>query len=231
MEKLIYLLNRSDDEAEHAFNDSLRASAGEALANAAGVRKLDLYLRDADVEPARPMRIKSSARLPDAMLSVWLDHWMQRLDLESRLADLRARHHAYLVTESEPLAQQSPARGRVAGMCQIALLKRPPRLDHATWIDIWQGSHTQVALDTQSTFGYRQNVVARALSEAAPAYDGIVEENFPAEAMTSPHAFYASAGDDARLQQRMATMMQSCQRFIDFDKIDVIHCSQFIVRR
>ena len=229
MEKLIYLLYSPNDTSESKLANGLHTAAGEHLARADGVRSLHLYLPDAEVEPARPKRMQTSERLPDAMLSIWLDHWIQKTQLESTLKDL-CHFHAYLVTESEPLALPSPTGARVPGMCQIALLQRPPRLSRAEWIDIWQGSHTQVALDTQSTFGYRQNVVVRPLTSQAPACDAIVEENFPAEAMTSPHAFYACEGDDEQLQQRVQTMMTSCQRFIDFDKIDVVPMSQYIVR-
>ncbi len=69
-------------------------------------------------------------------------------------------------------------------------LQRPRRLSEQQWLEVWQGSHTRVAIDTQSTFGYRQNVITRPMTYAAPPFDAIVEENFPQEAMTSQHAFY-----------------------------------------
>jgi hypothetical protein len=56
-----------------------------------------------------------------------------------------------------------------------------------------------------------------------------VEENFPPEAMTDDHAFYATGGDDEVLQQHMTEMMASCARFIDFDTIDVIPMSEYLV--
>ena len=227
MEKLIYLLYRTSDESEDQFADAMRGAA-EQLAGATGVEKLDLYLVDADVEPARFRRIQTSENLPDGALSTWLDTLMQRDALESRLGDL-CQYHAYLVTESEPLVMPQQAPGRVPGMCHIAMLQRPPRLQRAEWLDIWQGQHTQVAIDTQSTFGYRQNVVVRPLTAEAPPFDGIVEENFPNEAMTSQHTFFACE-DDQGLQTNMELMMASCQRFIDFDKIDVLPTSQFVIQ-
>ena len=92
---------------------------------------------------------------------------------------------------------------------------------------MWQGSHTQVAIDTQSTFGYRQNVIVRALTYAAPHYRAIIEENFPAAAMTSPHAFYDAVGDDARYKANLKAMIDSCARFIDMDRIDVVPTSEY----
>ena len=74
------------------------------------------------------------------------------------------------------------------------------------------------------------NVVVRALSHAAPVLDAVVEECFPAAAMTSPHAFFDAVGDDAKLQRHVQAMMDSCHRFIDFDAIDVVPTSQYVIR-
>ena len=57
-----------------------------------------------------------------------------------------------------------------------------------------------------------------------------MEENFPPEAMTSDHAFYASGGDDAVLQRHMNAMIESCARFIDFQEINVIPMSEYLVK-
>ena len=59
--------------------------------------------------------------------------------------------------------------------------------------------------------------------------DAIVEENFPPEAMISDHAFY-DAEDDIELGKRQERMMTSCARFIDFDRIDVVPMSEYLVK-
>jgi hypothetical protein len=48
--------------------------------------------------------------------------------------------------------------------------------------------------------------------------------------MVSDHAFYGSGGDDVVLQQRMTAMIESCARFIDFEKIDVIPMSEYVIK-
>ncbi|MBP1685510.1 MAG: hypothetical protein H6Q33_1653, partial [Deltaproteobacteria bacterium] len=106
----------------------------------------------------------------------------------------------------------------------------PPRLRYEHWRDLWLDGHTPIGIETQSNFGYRQNIVVRRLTYGAPPCDGIVEENFPAAAMTSPHAFYDAVGDEARYQARLQRMMESCHRFIDFDKIDVIIASEYVMK-
>lgn len=232
MEKLIYLIHSPQDPNEADFLQRLRGSLAGRLADAPGVSRLRTALADADVEPARALRMQSGSSLPDAMISVWLDSCLQRGAFEALLADSGCAFAGYLVTESQPLVNEQHAERegeRLYGMCQVALLQQPPRLSYAEWLEIWQGSHTQVAIDTQSTFAYRQNVVVRALTPNAPPCQAIVEENFPPQAMTSSHVFY-NAGDDAQLKAHTDAMMASCTRFIDFDKIDVIPMSEYIIR-
>jgi hypothetical protein len=48
--------------------------------------------------------------------------------------------------------------------------------------------------------------------------------------MTSDHAFYATGGDEAVLQANMTAMMDSVARFIDFEHIDVIPMSEYLVK-
>ena len=144
------------------------------------------------------------------------------------------RRTCYLVAEAEPLVSQRkhPAApgDRGYGMCQVVFFSKPSHLSREDWLALWQGSHTQVAIDTQSTFGYRQNLVVHPVGEDTPAFDAIVEENFPPEAMSSDHAFYDTGGDETLLGQRMTAMMESCSRFIDFESIDVVPMSEYLVK-
>ena len=44
--------------------------------------------------------------------------------------------------------------------------------------------------------------------------------------MTDPQAFFDAVGDKPKFDANLATMMDSCGRFIDFTRIDVIPTSQ-----
>jgi hypothetical protein len=48
--------------------------------------------------------------------------------------------------------------------------------------------------------------------------------------MTSQQAFYDAVGDEAKLDTNRKRMMESSGRFIDFDRIDVIPMSEYVVR-
>ena len=86
-----------------------------------------------------------------------------------------------------------------------------------------------MAIETQATFGYMQNVVWRALTPDAPAIDGIVEELFPAEAITDLRAFFGAAAD-ADLADRMNRMIASTSAFGANEHIDTVPTSRYVLR-
>ena len=229
MEKLVYPLWKLSGDSPEKLRERLLGPVAAGLLEA-GAQAVRVSVADEAVAPAAALRQVNSKPAFDALLSLWVDTAVWSARFEAVFADAVARSHGYLVCESEPIrhAPRAPGNGsRVEGMCQVVFLQRPPRLSRAEWLRVWQGSHTQVAIDTQSTFGYRQNVVVRAVTYGAPVYDAIIEENFPAAAMSSPHAFYAAEGDEEKYQRNLKAMIDSCVRFIDFDRIDVIPTSEY----
>ena len=234
MEKLIYPLWKPERVDSDAFRDDLllKAQAWTALA---GVRGLRVSVADTAVAAGEQRRMAAMKPLPDGLLSVWLDAAVaERATIEAALDKVVSRFHCYLVTEAEPIRNSlHPAAPgeRVHGMCHVVFLQRPPRLTEDEWLAIWQGSHTRVAIDTQSTFGYRQNVIVRGLSYAAPPLHAMIEENFPEQAMASHYAFYnVKEGDDEGMAKNAGAMMESVSRFIDFDRIDVIPMSEYLFK-
>ena len=109
------------------------------------------------------------------------------------------------------------------------LLRRPEGMDRATWLNRWQLNHTSVAIETQSTFGYTQNWVVRTLTPEAPGIDGIVEELFPAEAITDLKAFFGAA-DDKDLQNRIGQMVTSTTAFGANENIDTVPTSRYVFK-
>lgn len=234
MEKLVYSLWPGEQPSADEFRDVLLNQLCPGLTDLPGVHGVRLAVADSAVDPAASRRMESHAPLPAALLSLWVDFAGAADAWEPLLDPYVSRRAAYLVAEAEPLVSQSlhpsGAGERVNGMCQVVYLRKPAQLDREEWLTIWKGSHTQVAIDTQSTFGYRQNVVVRSLAENTLPFDAIVEEHFPAAAMDSEHAFYDTGGDEKLLQRRMNEMIQSCARFIDFEHIDVIPMSEYIIK-
>lgn len=228
MEKLIYLMWAKPGQGSPAYREALINEAIPSLRSALATR-IRLNLADDAVAPAIKLRIESTKPAPDAMVSFWLDSAVQRQPHEKILLQHSEKIMGYLVTESVPLdhAKSVAVGKRVGGMNQVVLLRKPVALPADEWLDIWLNSHTAIAMETQSTFGYRQNVVTRKLTGNAMDLDAIVEENFPAAAMTSAHAFYNADGDDQKLKNNRNRMFTSVQRFLDLARLDCLPMSEY----
>ena len=196
--------------------------------------QMDLCVRDQAVAPADLLRMQNTGHPSDAVLNVWCEH-AHNLDAFLQQLSNLGKTQSYVVSESNVMPLERKV-GRVAGMCQIAFIRKPAELSRADWQHYWLGEHTQLAIDTQSTFAYRQNVIANTLPYSKPQQDSwqtmhaIVEENFPAPAMTSREYFFAAQGDPALFEQRQQDMLQSCMRFIDFTAFDCVPMSQYVIK-
>ena len=218
MEKLVYLLLGESGALEPGAGKSLREKTVPAL-RSLGARSIQLNVTDADL--GHPFGVAPDAGEPQilATVSMWVDA-VEGHRAGRALPDPGdgSAWHGWLVCEAEPMpnhTQPPGSDGRVPGFAQMVALTRPDHLSWSEWRRIWQGTHTSVAVNTQSTFRYVQNVVFRAVTPGAPLYAAIVEECFPIEAATDLHVFFDAVGDEARLARHMAAMSESCDRFMD----------------
>ena len=227
MEKLIYLLGRPEDVSAETLNADLHNTAIAQL-KALGATRIRACIRDEHVEPAAAKR---QGELSDSVwcyLSLWVPSRTKHPLLKAALEPVSSYLHGYAVAESEQLFHEFQSDGsRVEGMNEVVLFRKPESMDRAAWLQIWLESHTQVAIETQSTFGYIQHLVGDALDPDAPHFDAIVEENFPAGAMNSDEVFYDSEGNPEQLQERVKTMIDSVLRFIDMESIQVMPMSEY----
>jgi hypothetical protein len=167
-----------------------------------------------------------------ALVSLWVQQCYGE-QVRAAVAALAHECHsaaAYLVAESVPLPPPETAAGaRTEGFANVALLRRPADFDVETWFTRWHVDHTPVAIETQSTFGYTQNAVVRALTPDAPVLAAIVEELFPIEATSDLHAFFGAA-DDADLADRMTRMVASTAAFGANVNVDTVPTSRYVFR-
>jgi hypothetical protein len=232
VEKIIYLISRQNQQNRDDFATQMKYDIAPQLL-AIQPLGLQLNLVDDTVAAGDAMAMESIAPKAHAVVSVWLNSSINRTPIEEILAASGASFAGYLVSESCPLTNTTKAASlgeRTPGFAQVALLQRPIRLSFEEWITIWQYSHTQIAVDTQSTFSYTQNLVVRPLTANAPKIDAIVEESFPIEALTDQTVFYDACGDGEKMTRNSQAMMESCGRFIDFDKINVSPTSEYIYK-
>jgi len=233
MEKLIYVLWRDPRGEAVDFHRRLREEVAPQLLER-GARGLVLNLAD---EAARGAAPEFHACVPamEAFVSVWLDSACRamRQPFDAVLGSLGGRVASYVVSESQALLNTrfpTPLGERTPGFVQIAMFRRPRRVARESWLEAWLESHTQVAMDAQDTFLYTQNVVGRALGFDAPRYDAIVEEGYPPAAHGDLRAFFDAPGDEGKCLRNQALIGESCARFIDFDKLDVVQTSQYVLK-
>lgn len=219
MPKIIVVV-RADVSGEQLVGPSLR----EALASA-GASALQVNLDDAAVAAA--MRFGPGDPVA-AVVSVWAEGDPHAIAGLVSDAVGGAPIDAYLVTERvrlDPAPVPDGTRSDV--LAQVALLRRPEGMSLEDYLAYWMLEHTPIAIRTQATSAYVQNVVEEVLTPGSPELSGIVEEHFPMAAISDPHAFYGSGGDDEELNRRMAELMASVRRFGADQGLDLVPTSRF----
>ena len=209
-----------------AVGDVLTSAEVRAAVASAGGEAVAVNIDDADVAPA--LRFGPADPIT-AVVSVWLEQ-SDPADVIGVVAEAvgEPRLHAYRVTEKVRLDPHPVADGvRLDALAQVALLRRPAHMSRETYVEYWQVHHTPIAIRTQNTSGYIQNIVEEALTPDSPEIAAIVEEHFPMAALTDPHAFYGSDGDDEELSRRMTQLMASVARFGADQGLDLVPTSRY----
>ncbi len=222
------------------FADRLRGEVGQTLVALPNVHGVQVNVLDEDVAAGAavaPGGLRWIATEPqmEAVVSVWVDSSVGHLraPVDAALTGVDLAHAGYLVVESEPLGHPeptAPSGRRTVGWAQLAFLRTPAAMTREAWLERWRDHHTQVAIDTQSTFGYRQNLVVAALHPDAPPFDAIVEELFPTDALTDPRVFFDAVGDPERFDANVRAMVDSTATFIDHGAgLDVLPTSRYVL--
>jgi hypothetical protein len=216
--KLMYALWGSN------LPETLRSPGTHTRLAAAGATELQVNVVDDDVAAAT-LRLSTYDEPVAAMVSVWTAGEHEPVTHE--LASIATRAEGWIVEERVPTQPPATADGvRFDALSNIAFLRIPPEMTPENWRRYWHEVHTTIAIETQATFGYLQNTVISAITPGRHL-DGLVEELFPMAAMTDPHAFWGSGGDDAELQRRVTSMMTSIEVFGANRDIDVVPTSRY----
>ena len=211
-----------------ADHDALRDATLRADLAASGVRRVQLNLDDADVAAALRLATGEPIR---AVVSTWSDGAADPAAIAAVLAGVSGRVAGWRVEEHRRLdPPQVPDGERADALATVALIRRPAELTQDEWLRRWLVEHTPVAIRTQATFGYVQNVVTAPVTDGAPFVSALVEELFPSAGMTDQHAFYGSDGDDAELKRRFAALMASVARIGADRDLDLVPSSRYVHR-
>lgn len=219
MSKVILALHGADLRAR-----LFAATFREAL-SAAGATAVQLNLDDGDVAAA--LRFGPGEPIT-ALVSAWTDR--DPAAVITAVAEVAGEPvpHAYRVTERVRLDPAPVPEGvRSDVLAQIAVLRRPASMTREEYLECWLVHHTPIAIRTQGTLAYLQNIVDEVLTPASPEISAIVEEHFPMAAMSDPHAFYGSGGDEAELRRRSTELMASVARFGADQGLDLVPTSRY----
>ena len=127
----------------------------------------------------------------------------------------------------EPLPPREVQDGeRLDALVNVAVLRRPADRSEEEWVRFWKDHHTQVAIETQGSFGYVQHRVLEPLP-GSPEVAAVVEEHFPMAGLQDLHAFYGSGGDDAELSRRIERLMASVSRLGADRDLDLVPTSRY----
>lgn len=210
-----------------AFHDATIDLHDPALRTRLAEAGVSRYQLNVDDEPvAGALRFGPGDPIT-ALVSLWTES--DPAAAIAALAELEPAVHVWRVSERRPIEPPTVADGeRADTLANVAVLRRPEGMSREEYMDIWIGSHSTIAIETQNTFGYIQNPVEEALTPGSPEISAIVEELFPMAALTDVHEFYGSGGDDEELSRRMTKLMASVARFGADQGLDLVPTSRYV---
>ena len=227
MEKLAYQLWKKDDDSLETFKEALLKNLSRDIGEL--VSELQINIADSDVIPANNLAQSNYPPAPNAVIFIKVKSYFLANTLESHLEKITNKIYGFVVSESIILdsSEKSPLGLRSEGFSQVVFLEKPKTMSTFDWFDHWTNFHTKIAIQTQSNFIYVQNTVVRSLQKESPSFIAIIEECFPSEAMTDPEVFYNAQNNPEQFAKHVQIMMDSCEKFIDFKKIEVIPTSRY----
>jgi len=231
VEKLVSVLWKPEGRSDGAFRDALLAAAPELARR--GAMRLRVDVVDEHVAAGSRLRIGRMDPPKAAVVGFWLHEADARGPVEALLSGLAARVVSYLVVESEPLRNTehvAPLGQRTPGFNLVTCIEPKPGLAYADFVRHWHTVHRATALETQSTFAYVRNEVVRALTPEAPPWAAVVEESFPAGALSDPKVYYAADSDET-LKRHTKRMLDSVQAFLALDRVESHPMSEYVFER
>lgn len=227
MEKIVFKLWRNDSDSLEKFKKSLLVDLPKTLESL--ISELQINIADEDVNEAAALAQTNYSQNPDAIVFIKVASQYYSENIISILQSFATKVEGFIVSESIILQDDSKDHQgkRSEGFSQVVFLEKPLEMTEFDWFDHWTHHHTKIAIETQSNFTYIQNTVVRPLQKDSPNFIAVIEECFPSEAMSNPSIFYNAENDSELLLKNTELMMDSCSRFIDFQKIEVIPTSRY----
>ena len=207
---------------------------------ALGVRGLTMDLDDEFAQIPVLMPPPEGEPQVRAIVSVWVDAYDYRGEIESTLSRHATRIAGYQAVESlyrdyggnewsEPRAW--PDGDRSPGVLTVSLIEQKRGMDFEDWIRFWHDKQSPMSERIQPRCRYVRNAIFRSITPDAPPYRAIVEEGWPTtDHVTDPMKFYNANGSAATMNANVTTMMEHVGTFIDFDTFRNLTLSEWILK-
>ena len=224
MEKLAYAL--------WGVHEGLVDKAGPELL-ALDPRGLTISVVDPDVDMSAVVATPAGDRV-GATMGLWLDSLDDRGQYEAVLGDAADRVAGYLVTESVPLEYEQrnwPDGERSPGVKQITMFDKRSDIDDAQFFARWHGSHTPLTFEVHPVCLYVRHAVARAVTEGAPNWRGIVEEGLrEVEDLTDPMRYFSAGDSPDTLEHNVKRVIDDVSTFLDLGSVESYPTAEYILR-
>ena len=201
--------------------DAMRALEAFPEAQNAYLGTCDAHSDQAAMWTRNPTGKLTSGRLALEFSDAHID-WQRAVDVAAQLGA-----EVHWCKGATPLTPPLLTQETFSGTMQLCCFERREGLSDEALEQIWFQEHVQVALDTQNTLGYRQNLVLRSSHDPL---DGIVEEHFSIEAASSLTAFFANGDDEVKMMSNIHVLTESSERLLDLERSSVIHMTEHRLR-
>jgi hypothetical protein len=224
MEKLVYALWGAHEDLVEKAGPELLALEPDALT---------INVVDPDVDMSAVVPERGGDRV-GATVGFWLGSLDRRGPFEEILNGITDRIAGYLVTESVPLAYARrtwPDGERSPGVKQVTMFDKRADIDDAQFFARWHDSHTPITFEVHPVCLYVRHAVARAVTEGAPPWRGIVEEGLrDVEDLTDPMRYFSAEVSPEALERNVKRVMDDVATFLDLESVESYPTAEYILR-
>ena len=232
----------------YAAQDLTPAQRGQRLLQqcapqllALGLEGLQILVHDQDVKtpPTAPRMWGPKPFV--AQVNIWFnaEQVLQRQRYEQVLGSAGFALHGWLVDEwlyteygenSWQTPRDWPDGSRSPGVVAITIIQRPPRIAQDEWMRRWFAWQSPMSEWLQPRSRYVRNLLTKAITPQAPAYDGIVEEAWPSHEQVVDKKKFFNASNNWQLVCNMLTMAKSVNRFLRMTRLTNVMASEYFIK-
>jgi hypothetical protein len=224
MQSLVYVVWRPFGLGAGEFRQQLMASAVPRLLESAAAA---VRVNVADIDATFGLPVLYREGTLTALVCAQVETPDQRVEIEEALQPIASKLAGYAVEEDVAKARERRTwtdGERTPGAKLVTLFRKAAQLSHAEFLRHWTEVHTPLALEVHPQWSFVRHVVLEGLSDDAPAYDGIVEEQCrQLEDITDAGRYFGAPKNIKRI-------LESARKFLDMSGVESHIMSEYVLR-